>query len=313
MSGKLKVLLIIKTLCLILIGVVCQTFTALAATPSGMTILLQMEHASETVSYSARQTTWRKRTPVVITNIWDGGIKKRVEYLAPPVNKGDIQVDDGTHVRRYHRSEHGVVQTPSTRRKPLRNTDFSQHYTVRLLGTATVSGRKTWIIGIVPHGSSKYVRKFWVDQYTHIRLRAELFDVSGQRTEATQLSHLHFGAIPAGKFNWKEPAGAKVNYAGELYSHIRRAQEQVTWLRVPYWLPAGYAFESVVINKSNNEAWLRYTNGSHRFSIFEQRTKDTSNTKPQQVSGGWFWKRSGMRFLIAGLDARNAQKLAVSF
>jgi hypothetical protein len=141
-------------------------------------------------------------------------------------------------------------------------------------------------------------------------LRAEYYDTAGKRTETTQLSSIHFGSISASRFVWKTPKGATVNYAGELYSHLRRAQQQAGWLRAPRWLPDSYTFESAVINKTNNEAWLRFSNGSRRFSIFEQRTSDKGSSVPRKIDGGWFWKKGGMRYLIAGLSDADAKKLA---
>ena len=309
MIRNVKVLL---SVLIAVVGVVCLSFRAEAATPSGVSLLQLMSHAAQTVSYSARQTVWRKKTPVTVTQIWDNGKKQRVEYLAPPVNKGDIQVDDGVHIWRYHRSENGVVQTPSSHHS-FDATRFGSKYSAKVLGSATISGRATWIIGITAKDSSHYLRKYWIDKSTHLRLHAEYFEVNGRRTEATQLSSVHFGAIPSSRFEWKTPSGAKVNYAGELYTHINRAQQQARWLRLPLWLPAGFAFESAVVNKDNNEAWLRYSNGSRRFSVFEQRTNDKKSTSVQQVKGGWFWKKGGMRYFIAGLSAADAKQLARSF
>jgi outer membrane lipoprotein-sorting protein len=315
MRRNVKVLFSIpfQTALFILTGVAVSCAAAGAATPSGISLLQQMSKAAQTVSYSARQTTWRASTPAVVTQIWDNGKKQRMEYLAPPVNKGDIQLDDGAHVWRYHHSENGVVQTPSATHHAFNAAIFNQRYTVKLLGSATISGRSAWSIGIAPKGSSKFLRKYWMDKTTHLRLRAEYYDASGQRTETTQLSSVHFGPVPASRFVWKTPAGATVNYAGELYTYLRRALQQAGWLKVPRWVPDGYSFESAVINKANNESWLRYSNGSRRFSIFEQRTSDKSSSTLRKVDGGWFWKKGGMRYLIAGTNDADAKRLAHSF
>lgn len=315
MKRKVKVLsgVPFQAALLVLMSIVVSCISARAAAPSGPSLLQQMGKAGQAVSYSARQSTWQIDTPAVVTQVWDNGKKQRVEYLAPPVNKGDIQLDDGAHIWRYHRSENGVVQTPSTTHRAFSSAKFNQKYAVKLLGSATISGRPTWIIGIATKNSSKYLRKYWIDKTTHLRLRAEYYDANGQRTETTQLSFIHFGSIPASRFVWKTPKGATVNYAGELYSHLSRAQQQAGWLRVPRWLPGGYAFESAVVNKTNNETWLRYSNGTRRFSIFEQRTSDKGSSALRKIDGGWFWKKGGMRYLIAGLGDADAKKLAGSF
>lgn len=315
MKRNVKVLFGIsfQTVTLVLIGVVAFSLTAGAATPSGTSLLQQMNQAEQTVPYSARQTTWRVGAPAVIAQVWDNGKKQRLEYQAPPINKGDIQLEDGTHIWRYHYSENGVVQTPASLRHSFDIKRFNQRYTAIFLGDSNIAGRPAWIVGIKEKNGSHYLRKYWIDIAKYLRLRAEYFGANGQRIETTQLGSIHFGSIPSSRFVWQTPAGAKVNYAGELYTHLSRAQQKASWLRVPRWLPAGYTFESAVINKTNNETWLRYSNGSRRFSIFEQRTSDTKSTSLQKVDGGWFWKKGGMRYLIAGLDKSDAKKLANSF
>ena len=315
MSKRGKVLLrnLYLALLIMLMGLAGHHEEAGAATPSGVTLLTRMSRAAQSVSYSARQTTWRKNTPTIIIQIWDNGKKQRMEFVAPPINKGDIRLDDGTHIRRYHRSENGVVQTPSSAGHVFDTARFSQKYQARVLGKSKVAGRSAWIVGIQAKNSSRYLRKYWIDTSNYLRLRAEYFGDDGKRVEATQLSSIHFGSVPSSKFVWKTPAGAKVNYAGELYTRLNRALRQATWMRVPRWLPSGYAFESVVINKTNNEIWLRYSNGSHRFSVFEQRTNDQKSTSVRKVDGGWFWSKGGMRYFIAGLGEADAKKMANSF
>jgi len=315
MKRNVKVLLSIsfQTVVFALIGVVALGLTAEAATPSGTSLLQQMSKAGQTVSYSARQTTWRVGAPAIVIQIWDNGKKQRMEYLAPPINKGDIQLEDGAHIWRYHYSENGVVQTPASSRYPFNAAKFNQKYKAIFLGDSNIAGRPAWIVGIKEKNSSHYLRKYWIDVSKYLRLRAEYFGANGQRVETTQLGSVNFGSVPASKFVWKMPQGAKINYAGELYTHLSRVQQQAAWVRVPRWLPSGYVFESAVVNKQNNETWLRYSNGSRRFSIFEQRTSDTKSTSLQKVDGGWFWKKGGMRYLIAGLEKPDAKRLAGSF
>lgn len=315
MNRPLKVLFKVpfRAMWLILLISACCVQVAEAATPAGITLLQKMRRAAETVAYSARQTTSRQDAAISVAQVWDNGRQQRIEYQSPPVNKGDVQVDDGQHVWRYHRSENSVVQIPSAQGNTFDAAKFNQQYFVKVLGRASVSGRQTWIVGVFSRRTSHCLRKYWIDQKNFLRLRAEFYDDKGQLSETTQLSLIHFAPILSSRFQWKTPAGARVNYAGELYVHLDRAQAMVVWLKIPTRLPAGYIFESAVINKSNDEAWLRYSNSVRRFSIFEQRTSDPKNSNPQSVEGGWFWKRGGVRFFIAGLGAADARKLAASF
>jgi hypothetical protein len=81
------------------------------------------------------------------------------------------------------------------------------------------------------------------------------------------------------------------------------------WPTSPSRLPAHYLLESVVVD--GDEIWLRYTNGLHRFSIFEQRGAG-GDVALQPVKDGWFWKRAGIRYLITGAPAGSVPEMAAS-
>lgn len=309
MKRRIKVLLSTIPLLFVLTGVAQLSAGAQTATPSGSVLLQRMQQARKTTSYSAQRTIWRKQSPVIKTQIWRAGDKRRIEYIEPPIRKGDITVNDGKYTWRYHRSENSVIQTPNSHNNRA-GRGSNRNFNVTNEGATTIGGRKAWIVTIKSQKGAPRTRKFWIDQQTYLRLRTELYDTKGQRTETMQLGSLNVSAVPASLFQWKTPRGAKVNSAGELYSRLERAKRQAPWMRVPNWVPAGYVFESAVINKSKNEVWLRYSSGTNRFSIFEQRTNDTSIARPRTVSGSLFWRNKGMRFLIAGLTEADAKRVA---
>jgi len=75
-------------------------------------------------------------------------------------------------------------------------------------------------------------------------------------------------------------------------------------------VPAGYAFESAVVDKG--EAWLRYSSGAGRFSIFQERVSDGKTKAARKVDGGLYWQRGGSRFLAVGLPENIARRVAQS-
>ena len=122
------------------------------------------------------------------------------------------------------------------------------------------------------------------------------------------LSNIHFASVPASKFAFVAPAGVKITpFDGALYANVNGAKRAARWLQAPQSLPSGWSFESAIVGQ--NSAWLRYSNGQSRISLFEQPTIG-GDLKPQPVSGGKFWKRSGVRFLATGSPPGALSKFA---
>jgi hypothetical protein len=239
--------------------------------------------------------------------VWRQGRKQRIEYLAPAVRKGDIVVDDGQKVWIYLRADNMAMQTVSRGR----GTDFLlrrlKELNTRIAGVGTVGERMAWIVEIARDGSPNW--RLWVDQKNQALLRSERLD-KGRRVEGSLLSNITFGAVNPSRFAWTPPADAKVTRTeGSLYTNANGAKRAAAWLRLPARVPAGYAFETAVVDSAKNEAWLRYSSGSNRFSIFQQRG-DAADKPAQKVGEAWFLQKAGNRFLIVGLNDAQARELA---
>lgn len=270
-----------------------------------------MMQAERSVSYSATETTTRAGSATLVARVQKSGGKKYLEYSAPAIMRGDVLVDNGQTLLRYHRAEKSAVKTQTASRRPLPSEHaLRTRLTVTTQGPSTFAGRKAWIVTLVSREKKRVVRKVWLDDKTKIRLKAELFGEGGKIRETTTLSKIKFGAINAKVFAWTPPRGTEITHAGTLYTQLRFAQKEAAWLRAPSRLPAGYAFESAVVNSA--DAWLRYSNGARRFSIFQQRTGDTKTTAFRRAGSGWFWQKKGSRFLIAGLNQSQAAAVAAA-
>jgi outer membrane lipoprotein-sorting protein len=247
-------------------------------------ILGAVQQAEANVKYSATQVVQRGSEREV-ARLYRDGVKKRIEWIAPAVRKGDVLVDDGKNVTLYHSSDKSAIQTRSQRRLPnLTGGGWKIGAPVKQNGT---------IVRVLSRGDG---RRLTIDDLTSAIIRME-----GQRG-ITTLQNVRYGAVPASKFVFVAPPGAKITRInGQLYNDLRIARRRATWLKAPAQLPAGYNFESAIVSPS--EVWLRYTNGRKRFSIFQQKAEG-ADLGPQKVNNDWFWRSGGVRFLA--IDAPSA-------
>lgn len=287
---------------------------SLQAAPSGEDLLRAAMNAERTVSYVATETTTRLGAPTRIARVQQSEGKRRVEYSAPTIMKGDLLVDDGANLWLYHRAENSAVKTKTASRdaddRNNSNRRAMKNFAVVVQARSTLAGRKAWPLMIYSRNKKRVLRKIWIDAVTKARLRIERFDDAGNRVEVIALSGIKFGAVSGSAFQWKTPSGAKVSNAGTLYQNLNQARRGAKWLQVPGKLPASYAFESAVVNSA--EAWLRYSNGVRRFSIFQQRTEDKRSKAMNSADSGWYWQKNGSRFVIAGLPQAQAKMVASS-
>lgn len=285
------------------------TASAQSSAPKGADLLHAMIKAERTLSLSATETVTQRGALSAKMRVWRAGFKRRVEFLEPPVRRGDLLVDDGANVWLFHNSDGAAVQTKSTSRAMFTaGPDKLPRAQATVTGTATVAGRRAWIVDVRGRGGKRTLRRLWIDQATGARLRMEHFAPGGQRLETTALSNVRFGPVAASRFRWAPPAGAKVTRtSGTLFLRLAPARAAASWLQYPRVMPPGYEFESAVVDNKKGEAWLRYTNGQRRFSIFQQRERDPAAggaMQPQQVDGGLYWRRGGSRLL--GVDIPSA-------
>lgn len=284
--------------------------TQAQAAPRGEELLRDAMKAQRTVSYVATETTTRIGAPTMIARVQKSGDKRRLEYSAPAIMRGDLLLDDGANLWRYHRAEKSAIKTKTATRQKEPSQNALRLLAVSAPARSTLVGRKAWLVTVSTRNKKRVLHKIWIDEKTKARLRMERFDNRGQRVETVALSNIKFGAVPTSAFRWTTPAGARLTNAGTLYQQLGQAQRSTRWLQAPSKLPKGYVFENAVVNSS--DAWLRYSNGVRRFSIFQQRTKDARSTPFKRAGSAWYWQKSGNRFLIAGLPEAQAKLIANS-
>lgn len=250
----------------------CFLFLACVAhAQDAQTLVSQMQGAERSVSYSAIQ-----KGQGGTARVFRSGLKRRLEWLEG-IRRGDVLVDDGQHVTLYHRAEHSATQTDSRPRVSAfvpSGAATKTRFAGRSAFSIPISGGRTVVI----------------DAQTKILL--------SNGGSGSSLSDIRFGSVPAAKFTFTPPPGViPQKFDGVLYVFPGPAKRAARWLKMPSQLPSGWKFESAIVGPSS--AWLRYSNGQHRFSLFEQPTTDT-NLPPQPVEGGTFWKSGGVRILATG-------------
>ncbi len=280
------------------------------AAPSGEELLRAMVSSDNSVSYSATETTTRTVGATTVARLQRSNGKKRLDYSQPAVMRGDVLLDDGHNLWRYHRAEKSAIKTKTASVKSPDWSDMRGRFNAVVQGKTKLNGRAAWIVFVSPKKGASHQIKFWIDDRTKIRLRLQRFDGADKTVETVALSNLKFGKIPATAFSWSPPKSTQITNAGTLYNRLENARRNANWIAAPTKLPAGFAFESVVTNKS--DAWLRYSNGTRRFSIFQQRTDQSGSTPFKRAGSGWFWQKNKNRFLIAGLSQSQARAVAQS-
>ena len=274
----------------------------LAAPTTPQQLLMQARDAAQSVSFRATQTVQRPHRATETVKVWNGGGKRRYEFQAPAVRRGDVILDNGHDLWIYHRSDNGAVQTRSAKNKISEKT--LQNLNVKRAGSATISGRPTIILDV----AGRTHRKLWLDAKTRLPLRIERYN-GKTRVETTTLNNVRFGAVPSSIFSWKPPADAKITRTdGAYFSNLDAARRTASWLQFPRGAANGFAFESAIVDGARGEAWLRYTDGRQRFSMFQQRAPGADKAR-RKVGDVWFWQRGGSRFTIVGLS--DAQAAAV--
>lgn len=255
-------------------------------------LLRAVRSAEAKIQFSATQVVQHGGSREV-ARIYRSGPKRRLEWVEPSVKRGDLLVDDGQKVWLYHSADKSAIQTNSAG---------------RMLGPTGTD----WKVGPPIKQDGRLVRVLTRDNGRQITIDATTKAILRFQNAGgtTSLQNVKFGAVPDAKFQFSPPAGVKVTQLnGTLYASLAAAKRRSDWFYAPTAIPAGYTLESVIVGPS--EVWLRYTNGTKRFSIFQQKA-DGVDVDPQKVDGGWFWKRNGLRFLATGAPAGSIPALASS-
>ena len=294
---------------LMLGGVLCLSNAARAQESSAQNWVSALSQAERGAQYSATATSQRDGAPTTKWRVWRKGAKNRMEYTAPPVRRGDVLVDDGQNVWLYHRADNTAVQTKS--RPRVLEFGALRSREIRVDGTQKVDERAARVLEV--RRNNRIVRRLFVDEKTRVLLGSQRL-ANGEEVERMTLSDLEIGDVSDARFRWSPPQGAQVvRTGGRVWLQLAPARRETSWLKAPSLLPAGFVFESAIVDNEKGEAWLRYASATARLSLFQQRaTGDNSSSDAKRINGSWFWQRGGDRFLLAGAPSDEVQRIIQS-
>ena len=140
------------------------------AVPKGEDLLRAMMNAERTISYSATETTTRVGAPAMVARVQKSGVKRRLEYSAPAIMKGDLLLSDGANLWLYHRAEKSAVKTKTNARRDAGDwKEVRDRVSATTSGQSTQAGRKAWLVTASSRDKKRVLRKIWIDQQTKAR------------------------------------------------------------------------------------------------------------------------------------------------
>ena len=161
--------------------------------------------AELSAEFSATVDLQRDGAPLTRWRLWRNGNKERMEYVAPPVRKGDLLVDDGQNVWLYHRADNTAIQTKS---RP-RSLDFeslsARGLQTRLGDDQKIDEREARVLE-VRRSNGRIVRRLFVDEKTRVLLGHQTF-ANGKSVERMTFGDLKTGEVADSRFRWNPPQG----------------------------------------------------------------------------------------------------------
>ena len=269
-------------------------------------LLRRMVQAELSRSYVAREVVTREGGQSVEQWVKHDAVRGvRRERIQPP---GEVSIDNGKRLWRVNkkRAVEGESKLPLARK---RLTDLFNRLErggarPELAGQDTVAGRAADIVSVVLPGGD--ARRFWIDRETGLRLRTEERGPDGRiRASAYYLSlDVHPSFRDA---DFAPPAGLTVvkESPRRSFGSVEEASRAGVSARVPGYLPAGYALQTVEESPTGDRLTLRFSNGMSVLTL-ERLThppkrllKTGEGFVPMPgVGRGYFWLAGGAGYLL---------------
>jgi len=273
----------------ILLAIACVVclgcpFPAPAQTP--LEWVERMERAERTVALEGVRVTQfflPFPLPAVEEHIVRAGVRYRVEYLQPPVRRGEILIDDG--LRRFHYVPRlKKVQTlPSDqplilrRRREMLGRLRRGELSLEVKGMEPVAGRRAVLLEARTR-QGRPLRRWWLDREYGVILRMEDLTPRGEVRMRTEYVRLTVPAvIPPDRFAPRFPAQARqqdVLPPSRVFASIEEAQPLVPFtIRRPQTVPKGFRLVEVRVRlvRQRPLVSLHYTDEVTSIVLFQTR------------------------------------------
>ncbi|HEY9897636.1 MAG TPA: sigma-E factor regulatory protein RseB domain-containing protein [Pantanalinema sp.] len=230
------------------------------------------------------------RTVLRVTH--GAGDRRRQEVVSPARMAGELVVDNGKTRWHYSPRTQRVDITPSTlglRRPMVSERLLSRNFRLEVGSRATVLGRPTRIVEIVPLHPGRSRQRLWMDVATGLALRTEHLSPSGLVLDRSEFRSIQVQtALKPDAFEFTLPPRAKVGSSVQVLASGQTLDEIDVELpftpRLPSYLPAGFEVLDVQVFESKgvrNVHW-RLSDGLGMLSLF-QATRESMPPMPEDA------------------------------
>ncbi|MBO9542116.1 hypothetical protein J7643_16130 [bacterium] len=230
------------------------------------------------------------RTVLKVTQ--GSGDKRRQEVVSPPRMVGELVVDNGKTRWHYSPRTRQVDITPSTlgMRRPLVSERLlSRNFKLEVGPRATILGRPTRIVEIVPLHPERPRQRLWMDVTTGLPLRTEHLSPKGLVLDRSEFRSIQINApMTAEAFEFTLPSRAKVTSSVQVLASGKELDDLQVELpfspQLPSYLPAGFEVLDVQVfeRKGVRSVHWRLSDGLGMLSLF-QATRESMPAKPESA------------------------------
>lgn len=270
------------------------------ASIAGATLLAPAAHATAEPSFArlvqAGQIPYvgelvvNGRTVLKVTH--GAGDRRRQEVVSPRRMAGELVVDNGKTRWHYSPRTRRVDITPSTlglRRPLVSERLLSRNFKLEVGGRATLLGRPTRVVEIVPLHPDRPRQRLWMDVATGLPLRTEHLSPKGLVLDRSEFRSIQLNApLKPDAFEFTLPPRAQVTTSVQVLDAGQSLDDLQTELqftpRLPTYLPAGFEVLDVQVfeNKGVRSVHWRLSDGLGMLSLF-QATRDSMPAKPDEA------------------------------
>lgn len=263
---------LLTALCLILLG------GAASATPEPGDLLNSMTKASRQLSFRGHLLYAQEdfiRTLEIIQGRIDDTLYQRVTSLD---GEATTMVRQGSQV--YHiDSDRSLTRLGTRAGVGSLNLDerfartVPEHYQMVLDGHGRIAGRAAWRVLLMPMDRHRYGYRLWIDEDTHLLLRADTMNSSGRWLERFEYVNLEVSPeLSRSRFDLPDAADEEV-----LETVDPDARPQAGASVEPGWLPPGFSMVEQDVRRGRGDARpvsaRSWTDGLAGFTLFlEQAT-----------------------------------------
>ncbi len=267
-------------------------------------------HADDLYSYRGRQITtyWHsgRAEAVVISHL--AADKRRIDYLAPDVERGRSVVTDGVQQWQYDpRSRQLLHRRLEPNSEAVEDAAESyellrQNYVLQIdPATRTFADRKAFLLSVTRKTNRKLARKLWIDAATGLVLKQENYREDGKLALTVAFSDINYHALlPPALFDLsalaKRPGVRSVEEPGssERPLSLNSLRSQLGGTAVAPPALNGFHLVSAALTQDGAAPLLhlRYSDGLTLVSLFEQRrtqvrrpTRVPPSMRPTRIGG----------------------------